>query len=312
MASRSLGFGVESAYGTPVVAVAKEFLEGVESFDFSLEQTFEDILTVTAHSQKPTTLLTSKWNGSFEALGIYQEPLGLLIRSLLMEPDVSGAGPFTHTFPKSTGIPVDGRLGRMLTVETKQSSALASSWAGGKLTELAFSVDASKSVRMTGTMHGTVEGSGLSPVAASFGAYDPMLMKDTSILFDALALDVASLDFSLKWDTDAPFGLGSAIYIKEPVDVGGLIVSGSVSLYFVDLVQYTKFAAQTEIDIVIVITNGTESMTVNMNKAIIRSFSKPIQGQDRLQATVEFVSHFDTTATENAQIVLINDDAVTL
>jgi hypothetical protein len=45
-----------------------------------------------------------------------------------------------------------------------------------------------------------------------------------------------------------------------------------------------------------------------MNKVRFIQATPHMQGRERLQATYEFESYYDTDATENVQIVLLNND----
>jgi hypothetical protein len=136
-----------------------------------------------------------------------------------------------------------------------------------------------------------------------------MLIGDVALTFDAGAVDVTTFDITLARPVDEPFLIGDAALGREPRD-GKLAATGSVTMLFETNTQYTKFLNDTNVDIQLVVTNGVESLTLNFNKCRLTAHSKPITAENsRVLSEIEWTSFFDTTATENAQAVLVNDDA---
>ena len=153
------------------------------------------------------------------------------------------------------------------------------------------------------------ETTGTSATSASYDTLLPMIPKDVNVLIDGTTLSATSVEVSIENPVDEPVGLGSDELVAEPDRNGVLKVTATIEVYFSDFTEYDKFKSDTDVDVQIVADNGTESLTYNLDKARIRSFAVPVQGRERLKGTIEAQSYFNSTATENCQIVLVNNNA---
>lgn len=300
-----VGIGAESTYGTAVAPT--DFLEGVESADVNLNKEVEEISTIRAHSVRIVNLLNERVAGTVICIGNYQE-LGLIFKHFWGAATTSGAGPFTHTFPGSSGIPDTGRIGKSLTIEIMEASGLATRYAGCKVTQIRISADANRSPRIEFTFFGKSAATA-TPAAFVDPGFNPMVVGDADFIFDGTTLDVTDFDITLSREVDEPFVVGSAAVAKEPRD-GKLAATGTCTLLFTDNTQWTKFLNNTDVDVQLAITDGTRALTLNMNKVRLRNHTKPIEAENsRVRCKIDFVSFFDTTTTENVQAILVNNDA---
>ena len=305
--SRHVGVGVESTYGTPVAPT--EFTEAVSE---TLQQVreFENITTIRSNSTRVVNELSNRIEGDIVLTGNFQD-IGYLLYSFIGDVDTAGAGPYNHTFPGSTG--TAGRTGVSSTVEVRRDSDTRTwRYAGCKTTGFQIAASLGQSPQLTFSFVGKSEATGTA-ATASYPDFDPMLVTDMSISFDGGSTTVDATDISLNcaWPVDNPYAIGSAAFAKEPIDNDVLAVSGSATVLFEDgeMTEYGYFDGSTDVDVQIIISDGTHSLTVNMNKTRITAAPVNLSGRERLVGTFEWQSFFDTTATENIQIVLTNDDA---
>lgn len=303
--SRHVGFGVETTYGTAVAST--DFTEAL-SESLQKNMTFEELAPLRTNSTRKRNLLTSSVGGDVTMLGNYQD-VGLLLKHFVGTVDTTGGGPYTHTFPASTG--TTGRSGLGLTCEIKRDTT-AKTWryAGCKVTGMSIQASQSQSPQFTFSFLGKSEATG-TVTTASYPTFDPMLTGNSTITFSGATMPVQDLSLNCEWPVDEPFAMGAATFAREPSENGTLTVGGTATVIFEDaeMTQYGYFDGSTDVDIAIALTDGTHSLTVNMNKCKFTAVTANLSGRERLVGTFTFSSDYDTDATENIQFILINDDA---
>jgi hypothetical protein len=300
--ARHAGVGIESTYGTPVAPT--DFFEATTE-SLATVRNFEDLNTIRSNSVLRVEELNSLIQGDMEMLGNYQD-LGLLLKLFFGSNDVSGVGPYTHTFPAAAG--TSGRAGISGTIEIQRdSTALTWRYAGCKITSLGLSVSLDSSPKVTVGVQAKSEATGTAETP-TFPTFDPMLVGDVTVNLDATALDATTFNINAEWPVDQPYKLGSSTFAVEPIDSGPLAVTGDFSVYVPDLTEYAKFDGSTAVDVQLAVTDGAHSLTLNMNTCRLTAVSANLSGRDRLLATYEFRSYYDAVATENIQAILVNDD----
>ena len=300
--ARHFGVGKETTYGTAVAPT--EFSEAIRE---TLQQNrrFEEITTIRSNSTRVVNQLNSNVGGDVELIGNFQD-IGLLLKGFIGSVTTTGAGPYTHTFPATSG--TTGRSGLSLTAEvSRDSTALTWRYAGCKVVSYSFSASKDQSPRITFGLAGKSEATGTA-AAPSFPTFSPMLVQNLTISFDGVSLDCTELSLEAEWPVDEPYVIGSAVYAKEPLDNAVLKVGGSATVLLTDLTQYAKFNGTTDVDIAIACTSGGLSITHNLNKCRLTAAPINVDGRERLLGRYDFQSFFDATATENLQVVLVNDD----
>ena len=301
---RHIGVGKETTYGTPVTVT--EFSD-LKSESMGKELATEEVSTLRAWGITKVNLLNSKVGGDIEIAGNYQD-CGLLFKALYGSNDVTGTGPYTHTFPASTGIPAAGRDGLSLTAEIQRdSAALTFRYAGCKVVGYSLAADASSSPVMTWSFLGKSEGYGTA-TTASLPTADLMTPPHVTVSFDAVALNAESVNITAAFGIDEPYKMGSAEFALEPISNTAFGITGDVTVYFVNSTQYAKFDGTTDVDIIVAITDGTHSLTHNINKARLTQVGHAMTFRERLKATYSFSAYHDTTATSSMQTILVNDD----
>ncbi|RMF18884.1 MAG: hypothetical protein D6760_13545 [Deltaproteobacteria bacterium] len=305
MGARHFGIGEETTWGTAVTPT--RFYEAL-SESVERQKGFDEIASIRSYSTQQIVTLNDIIRGDVEILGNY-DGIGLLFKHLIGSVDTTGTGPYTHTFPASTGIPSTDRIGLSLTLEMRRDGSLVWTYAGAKITGLAHSFGTDQASRMTWSFLAKSETTGSSATTPTWPTLLPMSPSQASISFDGTTLDARSVALTVENPVDETFLLGSTTLSKEPDRSDVLKVTATAEVLFDSFTQYSKFQSGADVDVQIKSDNGTESITYNLNKCRITSATPHVSGRERLVATYEITSYYDTTATENIQVVLVNNDA---
>lgn len=304
MGARHFGLKEESVYGTAVVPDVF-----FEALDVNMDDKFnsEEIKSIRSFSTRQIIELNKLVRGDATVQADYQT-ISMLLYLLIGDVDTSGAGPYTHTFPGSTGIPAAGRIGISATLEERRDGTLAWAHAGCKLVGFGLSVSVDAAMRAALSWVGKSTDNTITPVASpTYLDFDIIKPGDVTVKVATISQDAKSFSLNVGFPVDEPYSLGDAAFSVEPGENDVLAVAGSFEVYFVDKVEYDIFTARTDTAIQPSCTNGTESLTINLNKCRLTEVSVPVSGRERLVATFSFVSFFDTIATENFQAVVVND-----
>jgi hypothetical protein len=300
---RSFGIGKETTYGTPVT-IAKWFemiSEGVER-----QPQVARVSGIRSHSTRYGRIVHHDIEGPIRCILAYNE-LGHLMRAFWGSSDVTGAGPYTHTIPASTGPAVHSSYTIQL---ERDPSPLGFRVQGAVFTGLAFALKNMEISEVVATILGQDEQS----TAASNPTYLTELFVgplDLSVTIDAgAALDCTGINLNLVKPCDRPWILANSGFTKIPEQNEAVSLTGDMTLLFDDTASYwTKFRTGATVNLQIVAAQSPGSMTINLNKTLLTGCSNPVEGRNRLMATVRFESFFNTLATENFQMVLINAES---
>lgn len=304
MGARHFGFKEEVIYGTAVVADVFFELLDVNIDD---KPTFEEIKVIRSFATRQIIELTSAVRGDATVMVDYQT-IAHLMYLLFGSLATSGGGPWTHTIPAASGIPAAGRVGVSATLEERRDGALAWQHAGAKLVGFGLSVDTGAAMRAALSWIAKSTDNSITPVAApTYFDFDIIKPSDCTVSVDGSAQDAKSFSLNAGFPVDEPVALGSPVFSVEPAENDVLSVAGSFEVFFVDNTEYDLFTSRADVDISLVCTNGTESLTINLNKCRLTEVAIPISGKERLMGTFNYISYFDSVATENMQVIVIND-----
>lgn len=305
MGQRHIGVGEETTWGTAVTPT--RFYEAL-SESVQREKGYDEIATIRSFSTRQIITLNDLVKGDVEILANY-DGIGVLFKHLIGSVDTTGTGPYTHTFPASTGIPSDDRIGLGLTLEFRRDGSLVWTYAGAKITGMSHSFGTDQASRMTFSFLAKGETTGSSATTPSYSTLLPMAPSQVTVKFDGTALDAANAVVTVENPLDETFLLGATNLAKEPDRSDVLKVTASVEVLFDSFTQYQKFQDDDDVAVEIVATNGTESLTYTMSKCRITQATPHMAGRERLKATYEITSYYNSTATENLQIELVNNDS---
>lgn len=308
MGARHLGLGEEVTYGTGVAPTV--FFE-VLSETVQVEKNFETVPVIRAFSAPEIVELSSMVRGNLELLANFNG-ISMLYKHLLGSQGDSGSSdPYTHTFPATGGIPDTDRIGLSLTGELRRDGALNWRYNGLKLVSLAQAFGIEQSSRITVGLIGKGEDTGQSPATPTYPTLEPMRPAFVNVKFDGTTLKARSAQVTIENPCDEPRLLGGTGLSDEPDRAGLLKVTGQTEVNFSALTQYAKFASGVSVDIEIDIVDPTSghSLAYKMAKCRLTQATPHAPGRDRMVATYQWESYFNSDDTENIQVVLVNADA---
>ena len=305
MSNLYVGAAKESSYGSYVAPTS--FLEAT-SESLKLERAFDMIETFRGFSTREIIELNRIVRGDTEFLANYDGMLWLY-KYLIGSTDYTTASP-QHTFPASTGIPATDRDDLSLSLTVRRDDSLYWRYTGMKPISFnhVFGVDAAQ--RVTASWLGKDESTQTTGATPTYPTLKPIDPADASIVLDGgAALAATSVSINIENPLDELFILGSKVLGREPVRNGVLKVTWSAEVIFEDFTAYyNKFDGVTDVDVAAACTNGTETITYNMDKCRILQATPPVSGRDRLKATLEGESFYNTDATENLQVLVVNTE----
>lgn len=306
MGARHFGFKEESTYGTAVTPDV--FVEALE-INIDDKPNFEEVKVIRSWSTRQMVELNSIIRGEATVQLDFQVAGDLLYHFYGVAPDTTGAGPYTHTFPPSTGIPAAGRNGVSATLQERRDGSLVWQHAGCKMTGFGFEVSVDQSARAALSWIGKSTDNTASATTASYRDFDIIKPSHCTINVNGSAQDARSFSFNAGFPVDEPFKLGSTSLALEPTENDVIGVEGQFEVYFADMTEYDLFKNRSDVDVQLSATDGTHSLTVNMDKARFTEVSVPVSGRERLMATFAYRAFYNSDATENIQSVVVNDVA---
>ena len=301
--TRHFGVGFEVAWGTPVASTM--FFE-VLSESIKTERNKIRIKTIRSSSTRKIVDDFTIVRGTVEVVLNYQD-IPLLAYFMLGDVDTTGAGPYVHTIPGSTGIEVRPPL----TLELQRdSTALTWRYAGCIITSLAIAVTEGQEARATVGFVGKSEATGTA-TSATYPDLDVVIPSHCTATIDAVTQDATAFNLNINYPVDEPKVLGTTSLGKQPRANDVIEVAGDMTVIFEDLVEYNKMIANDDVDVQLSCdSGGDELLVINMNIAKLLDGTPALSGRERLTTVYPFESTFHTTATENIQFVGTNDDAV--
>lgn len=305
MANRQIAARKEATYAE--AAAASALSASLLSETLQKNIAFEDIAPSRANSILASNILSENQGGDIELVGSYNDEVGIFLLGFFGSHSISGT--FVHKFPASTG--TSGRTGVSLGVEIKRDSAtLSARYIGVKVIGMRYSASLSQSPQWGFSLIGkdVTTGAASSPTIPGFV---PITIKDTTVSFDggATQAKVQSVSITASWPVDEPHVMGDSLFALEPIDSDFLTVEGEATIILEDLDDFALFDGETNIDIIVKSTNGSEIITFEMKKSRFASYAWNISGKDRLLASVAWKSIFNITAEENLLVTITNDDS---
>lgn len=301
MGLRHIGIGKESTWNTGVAPT--DFFNAV-SADLAFQREVEELVTLDVASPRILTL-GQFVGGTTEVSGNYHA-LGPLFKALFGAVTTSGVGPYTHTFPGSSGLTVPRPS---YTIEVRKDGALNCRYAGCILGSLGLTSAVDRSVRVSASWLGGSLSTADSPASASYPTFLPILHKELALTIDAQTIYAKSFEVTAEFALDKSFDCsGGVVMSRQPIEVGPFRVTGRIEVPYLGTVEMAKVISGADVDIAAAWTSGTSSLTLNLNKAKLVGGDPAVQGRERIMHTIEFQSGYDSSTTENLQVVLVNAD----
>lgn len=314
---RHFGIGFESTYGTIVApTVWPELLRET----IKTAPDFEEVTTIRCPAPIDVKRIRSGWSGDIEMLIDFQTYAHLMYW-FFGSVTTAGAGPYTHTSPKTTGDGYEGREGVSASLEIRRAGAVGASspgnveknwrYGGGKAVGMGLNWTVSELARATMSLIGSSENRATAPATPSPPTFQPVRPGEIDVQFDGTTLKARRFTLNKSIPTDDGYVL-SNLSRDEPLEDGVIAINGEIDVWFRDFTEYAKFEADTDVDVTVdVQADGAdpEAITYNMNKVRLKQATPTIETRGRMQATYQYESFFDTAQTINLQSVVVNDQA---
>jgi hypothetical protein len=262
---------------------------------------------IRSFSARDMVLLNQMVRGDVEILSNFHG-VGLLYKHLIGSSDTTTGTVNTHSIPAATGIPSADRIGLGLTLEVNRDSYVWT-YAGCKITGMQHSFGTDQSSRVTFTFLGASETTAGSATTDSYDTLAPIRPSYTNITFDGTTKSANSVTITVENPVDEEINLGETTLNTEPDRTAVLRVTGSADIIFDSWTEYNLFANATDTSISVTSADSTYSLTYEMNKCRVTQATPHLSGRDRLRATIEWESFYNTDATENLKITVVDENA---
>jgi hypothetical protein len=306
---RQVGFGVESTYGT--AATITRFYEFL-SWNVKKNHNFKDIATLRNYSRLGAIYSGYVAEGNATIAANYNG-IGLLFKNLLGNASTATATaePMgTHTFPGTAGILTTDRIGLGLTAEAALESDLVWTYSGMKIESMKLSMKLDEIATIDLGLVAKTAATSTSPTSATYGTFEPFIPSDCYITVGGTELPCTSIEVEWKNPVDRPRIMRAQGLGREPRRSANLEYTVTANVFFEAFTGwYASLDGTTEVALVVTAQkSASRSLVITTAKAIIEGEEPVAQGWDRLTVPVTLKGNFNTTATENASVVLKNGD----
>lgn len=299
-----LGFAPESVYGTAVAST--KFIE-VQKENFKGEQGRVSKPSLRRVSQDHRVRKKVSVTGGFEAQFSY-DGLELLLKHALGTNNTTGAGPYTHTMSGAAALPVG------LTFHVNRDAAAvgvgsAFVYKGCQIQKLTLKQEAEDFLMLAAEILGkdfaneNIE----TPTFPTFSGAD---WEDFACTIGGSAVAVESMELNIENTLAAErYKLGQ-LTRKGLGRAGNRKITGSVTLEFEQLTEYTRYKDLTAAAIVFTWTGpaGT-SLTITLPVCEFTAGDPEVADAGPIKLKLDFEAYMTTTDGDEISLVLINNVA---
>jgi Phage tail tube protein len=302
-----VGYKTETTYGTAVTV--DRFVPLVsESLSNEIERIESDAIIAGAR-----LLRSEQWQpGNINVAGdvqheLFQQGVGLLFEHMLGARNTSGAGPYTHTYTPGdlTTKGFTTQVGKPRVDGTVQ----AFTYSGCKVAEWEIALEAGKNATLGLTLLGQQEATATALATATFlaGQAKPFIFTHGTVTIGGSPVKVRSVTISGNNGlADDRRNVGQA-FIDEPIESGLREITGTITMEFKDLTEYTRYVNGTEFAAVLALNAGAAAQaTITMN-ARYDGATPAVGGRELVVVDVPFKVIGTTTDALGITAVLINN-----
>lgn len=292
--SRGLGVGKETTFGT---AVAAQKWYNIIREDITARKTilFDDDTVVSRQILKGTRGAESV-EGRIE-LYLNSQQIGHLLKSLLGGENVSGSGPYTHTFSVADTLP-------SLTIRSILDD-IREKIATGCVIDTLEIVSEIGRPRVIATVLGRQLTLG-TPSTPTFPTQDDFLHGEASITLAGTTKKPRRLTLRIANNLDVVNVLGDFYPVK--IQPRKLRVTGSFDLNFESDAEYQDFLSLNQRSLNIKFIKGSHSIEFDISTFAYTSANVEVRGRELLVGSFEFEAIKPTTQ-DAVKVVLVNDDS---
>jgi len=303
----TLGFGIESTWGTPVARS-----NWVRAVSLNLKRTINNVprphlgtLGATSHNRRQYFVSSDEAGGSLEVLFAYDDSTELLLQHLFGAVADAGAGPYTHTYTLSASTPVG------LTIEQILGTGSAEVFEGCRIVSGEISIAVADVMRLKCDIIAQTSGglaSAGTPTYSSNGE-EALHHQAGQLSFNGNTFDLSAMSVKIDSKQARRQLLGSKL-TSEPAISDFAEVSGSFTVEYTDSNLHDDFIAGTQADATITFTGTTNNAAAfTFQNMLITDVAIPVSGPGIISQTVNFQAFSDGT-DEGFKLVVTNDNAL--
>jgi hypothetical protein len=298
----------ETTYGSdPGTPAGIQTPFSAESLSASREQLSEAIINGRRDPSRP-------FAGNTDVTGDITVPvdlryIGYWFKALMGAPTTSGAGPYTHVYKVDN----TGCMPSLVYEKAFLDVPRYLKYNGVKLSSMALSAGSGGELNINfGLVGSSFSDSGTAydatPTTHTYERFknNELTLKEggsTTGEFSQLSIDV-----NTNLDTDV-FTIGGA-GTRSSLPEGQLEIGGSGNILFDNMTMYNKALNATESSIELIATQGTSSLSIDLNEAEYALSSPKITGNEGIMLDLDFKAFFDNDGGDSSIIItLINDVA---
>ena len=304
-ADAQIGFKTESTVGTKVVV---DQFPPFKSEGLTQSITYLDTETISSRHTLSVTKQGTKEVGGQVSFELANVDFATLLTHMMGSVTTSGAGPYTHVATPGSlvGKSMSWQVGR----PDSGGTVNPFDYLGCKIGSWTISADVGSIATMDLDLVGMTEATGGTLATASYDtAWEPFVFTEASLTLAGTAIGtVRSLSLTGDNAIERRVRLGSGTS-KEPLQIGRRPYTGTVSMDFDSLTQYAKYVAGTEVALVALFDNGTDTLTIACNVQFTGE-TPTVGGQELLEQSLPFRCLSATSDADAITLTLVNTETV--
>jgi hypothetical protein len=282
-ADAQIGFKSETTPGTLVVV---DQFPPFKSEGLAQVINYLDTETISARHTLSVTKQGTKEVGGPVSFELANVDLATLLTHMMGTVVTTGAGPYEHVATPGSlvGKSMSWQVGR----PSSDGTVNPFDYAGCKVGSWTISADVGSIATMDLDLVGMTEATDGSLATASYDtAWEPFVFTEASLTLAGSAIGtVRSLSVTGDNAIERRVRLGSGTS-KEPLQIGRRPYTGTVSMDFDGLTEYAKYVAGTQVALVALFDNGTDTLTITANVQYTGD-TPTVGGQELLEQTLPF------------------------
>jgi len=302
-ADAQIGFKSESTPGTLVVV--DQFPPFV-SEGLGQVINYLDTATISSRHTLSVTKQGTKEVGGSVSFELANVDFATLLTHMMGTVATSGSGPYEHVATPGDleGKSMSWQVGR----PDSSGTVRPFDYAGCKIGSWTISAEVGSIATMDLDLVGMTEATGGTLATASYDAtWEPFVFTEASLTLAGTSIaTVRSLSLTGTNAVERRVRLGSGTS-KEPLQIGRRTYEGTVSMDFDDLTEYAKYVAGTQVALVALFDNGTDTLTITCNVQYTGE-TPVVGGQELLEQSLPFRALHATSDASAITLTLSNTE----
>ena len=302
---QELLFAFEASYGA--TATSGQYIKlPFNSLGLGSDEDFIQPNTITGNRFDVEPVLGNISCGGSITVPLDVRNIGYWLKLMMGEPVTTGSGTYTHTFTSSTTIP-------SATIERGHPDIGSYHLFNGcKLNSMAFDFTKGQELVVSMNILGKGETLGTTSVDGDPGeeVFNRFNAKGVSVTEGGGATTIIrNVSVNVSNELDGEVYTLDGTGFRDSLPEAGFMVNGNYRALFNDQALYTKMINNTETSLTVVVSDGTNSLTLQMDEIKYPRKMPEDNGAGVINLPVEFKSYSQDDADSPLTIILVNDVA---